>query len=510
MKFERVFGYGEEKLTAAQIILTMASNHWWEGVQRSDVYAEYKDFIAETVMAVKEQEPRVENMDIAEVFTKTIQPLVARHFADEQDEKKKAKLVDRVSKMVAYSLGWRPNVWRDSPEAINMAGQTFCLRQDGTERADMKGWQLSEAESNRMMKMLEKFGLLGGITPASTKFDVIGILGAAQGTVEKRTRDLDEFLKSHPEVDWDACKILALGSNRKLWTFDAVGTEKEPAVFTLLARRYCEQNPKEDADEWTEKFRQEAKQFFQTHCQNGEGVKDISEKTSQYFKEHYGLSWPTESDMIEYVLSGYDNLNGKVVTLTSKDNPNGGRATTDQNAEVIRRHTTDGDNVLLVSNGKHGNRQRLVFETNLLGVNVNLEVLASREAEPSTPEEKQKLIEGGVDEFGRLVFTQWKLFTILLEPKVVSAQLENAEQGNTYVTPLDQVSEEQMKTIQERYGQMPKDAVGVKTIMHYDSYGTFMGQEMFFVNKDNKRILTTQEQKAVEASLYQQMAKIQK
>ena len=168
---------------------------------------------------------------------------------------------------------------------------------------------------------------------------------------------------------------------------------------------------------WTQKFKAEAKDFFQTSCQGMEGVKDIGEKTSQYFMEKYGLSWPTEKEMIEALLKNEPTLVGKIITLTADKNTDGTRATTDQNAESIQKLVKDRDHVLVVSDGAHGGRQGITFRQKLTQNEVSLHVLASRVKTPETLDEKQLLVQKVMDEFGRMIYVIKGL-----GPKVVALQ----------------------------------------------------------------------------------------
>ena len=89
-------------------------------------------------------------------------------------------------------------------------------------------------------------------------------------------------------------------------------------------------------------------------------VRDITEKTSQYFCHKYGVSWPTERDMIARIIAGDRTLKNKVFMLTAKDKWDGGRATTDQNADSIMTLIKKGNRLLVVSNGSFGDYQRQV------------------------------------------------------------------------------------------------------------------------------------------------------
>ncbi len=314
------------------------------------------------------------------------------------------------------SEGNQPDVMNDTIDEVNNMGQNLCLRKAGTERADMNGWELTESECDDIFRVADCLGLMGGLEPENThRIDLAVILGAAEPTVRKRIEDMKAFLQNNPGVAVE--KIVASGSERKLWTFDKDGNEKEPMVFTLLARRYCEDHPGEEATLWTQKFKAKSKDFFQTSCQGIEGVKDISEKTSQYFMEKYGLSWSTEKEMIEALLKDEPVWAGKVLTLMADKNMDGSRATTDQNAESIQKLVKDGDHVLVVSDGAHGVRQGITFRQKLTQNEVNLHVLASRVKTPETLEEKQVLVQKVMDEFGRMIYAIKGL-----GPKVVALQ----------------------------------------------------------------------------------------
>ena len=89
-------------------------------------------------------------------------------------------------------------------------------------------------------------------------------------------------------------------------------------------------------------------------------MKDIAEKTSQYFYRKYGISWPTERDMMAKIIVIDRKLNNKVFMLTAKDKWDGGRATTDQNADSIRTLIKKGSRLLIVSNGSFGDYQGIV------------------------------------------------------------------------------------------------------------------------------------------------------
>jgi len=500
---ENAFGYNAGKLESAQVFLNMASKYWWEQMQRSALYETHKDLIKVASVSLEGRLSTVSKVDMAEFFKQTICPLVKQQL-EARKEEADPKKIERLGKFVACEFGWHPYVFEDSVESINMAGQTFCLRQGGTERADMQGWQLTEPECNLILTAAKHLGLMGGLEPKdTTKIDLAVILGAAEPTVRKRIEDTKRFLQNNLAVRVE--KIVASGSERKLWTFDKDGKEKEPMVFTLLARRYCEVNPQRVVADWTEKFKQEARTFFETECADVKGVKDISEKTSQYFKERYGLSWPTESEMIEALLTDEPTLAGKVVTLTANKNIDGGRATTDQNAESIQRLIKDGEQVMVVSNGSFGPYQGDVFRQKLIDKDVKVHVLASAVEVPNTLEEKQVLVQNVMDSFGRMLYARLGLFKAL-EPKVVSAQLGNPNQiGDVYVTPLDQLSEEQLTELTKRYEKIPKEAIGLGTVTHYDSYRTPVITETFLVNRDNKRILTPSEQRAVTKRLRTQI-----
>jgi len=57
----------------------------------------------------------------------------------------------------------------------------------------------------------------------------------------------------------------------------------------------------------------------------------------------------------------------------------------------------------------------------------------------------------------------------------------------------------------KRYEKIPKEAIGLGTVTHYDSYRTPVITETFLVNRDNKRILTPSEQRAVTKRLRTQI-----
>jgi len=261
------------------------------------------------------------------------------------------------------------NIFKTSNAKINAFGQKYCLRPKGSERADLvgrkiSGWTscLDDKTCTRFLKAADQIHLLGGQTPkVALNFDVVVLLGASEPTVRTRIKSFKRYLRT---FKGKIGIIVASASDRKLWTFDARGKAVEPIVFQILPERCHQKYPNIYLSEtlWRCRLKAQGLMYLKKYCR-GRGiikVKDIAEKTSQYFRRKYGVSWPTERDMMAKIIADDRKLNNKVFMLTAKDKWDGGRATTDQNADSIRTLIKQKSRLLIVSNGSFGDYQGMV------------------------------------------------------------------------------------------------------------------------------------------------------
>lgn len=83
--------------------------------------------------------------------------------------------------------------------------------------------------------------MLGGQPPKiALNFDVVVLLGASEPTVRTRIKSFKRYLRT---FKGKIGIIVALASDRKLWTFDARGKAVEPIVFQILAERCHQKYP---------------------------------------------------------------------------------------------------------------------------------------------------------------------------------------------------------------------------------------------------------------------------
>ena len=258
------------------------------------------------------------------------------------------------------------NVFKDDVDKVNAFGQAYFLRPKGSERADLVGRKVSswtvgldEKTCTRFLRAADGVHLLGGQIPKrAVRFDVTVLLGGFGTDLRTRVSSFKRYLRG---FQGKTGIIVASASDRKLWAFDARGKAVEPIAFRILAERCFEKFPKVYASPalWRYRLKAQGGMYLKKYClpKGIVKVKDISEKTSRYFFRKYGVSWPTEKDMMAKIIAEDKKLRNKVFMLTARSKWDGGRATTDQNADSIMTLMQKGSRLLVVSNGAFGDYQ---------------------------------------------------------------------------------------------------------------------------------------------------------
>ena len=177
----------------------------------------------------------------------------------------------------------------------NITQENFIKRGNDNQKLDYI--QLSDDQSlkdnrNKIIGLLKTVGTIDQVNPEQNHYKYGMLLGAMEYTVKTRINHLKETLDNDIKID----NLALLGSNRMLST----EREKESIAAIIKQKGYCQDKSEEDIKTILDNVSSDEK----------DAIKRNIDKTNLVIKE-LGIThqeWPTEIDMIKYLVDKDDKL----------------------------------------------------------------------------------------------------------------------------------------------------------------------------------------------------------
>lgn len=186
-------------------------------------------------------------------------------------------------------------------EWLNKVGQEQKkkFRPDGTERQQMVTPNDLNKHKDFIMQKLKELGFINELTPPQTDVAALLILGATDRAVKIRLDAAAEMIKTGK---MNPTKIIIVGGARDLWPVDQENnkTQGEDSTLEMVAERIKEKEEYKDKDLQSISAEVQSiinKGFEGVDLKNG--VVAARAKIVEQVSQQYGITWPTETDMME-------------------------------------------------------------------------------------------------------------------------------------------------------------------------------------------------------------------